>query len=147
MTARDMLEQRHETWLQWCEPWPACGPEGNDLDAGVVLKATVHNCVNLSRAAAKAAGRLTAGDDEDYLLDFIAIHWATVVEATPRSSSVTPPYLVEDVSVGEILRWINRRHLNEARADPPDAEAMARLQDMGESLESTVALYLANDRP
>lgn len=79
-----LLESRHETLLQWCEPWPACGPEGNDLDAHIILRATVHDCINMQRRAAKAAGRPTMGDDTNYLLDFIAIHWARVVEANKQ---------------------------------------------------------------
>jgi hypothetical protein len=75
-----LLESRHETFLQWCEPWPSCGPEGNDLDAHVVLCASVHDCINLQRRVAKASGRPTMGDDKNHLLDFIAIHWARVVD-------------------------------------------------------------------
>jgi hypothetical protein len=81
MTTNEMLELRHETWLQWYEPWPATGPEGNELYADIVLRATVHDCVNLSRKAAKEAGRPTQGDDANHLLDFIAVHWAKVAES------------------------------------------------------------------
>jgi hypothetical protein len=76
-----LLESRHETMLQWCEPWPACGPQGNDLDAHIILRATVHDCINMQRRVAKAAGRPTMGDDGNHLLDFMAIHWTRVVEA------------------------------------------------------------------
>lgn len=76
----ELLEGRHELMLQWCEPWPACGPEGNDLDAHIILRATIHDCINLQRRVAKAAGRPTMGDDGNHLLDFIAIHWARVVK-------------------------------------------------------------------
>jgi hypothetical protein len=76
-----LLESRHKTLLQWCEPWPACGPEGNDVDAHIVLRATVHDCINMQRRLTKAAGRPTMGDDGNHLLDFIAIHWARVLEA------------------------------------------------------------------
>ena len=84
-----LLESRHETMLQWCEPWPACGPEGNDLDAHIILRATIHDCINMQRRVAKAAGRPTMGDDENHLLDFMAIHWALVVEANDLAQ--TPP--------------------------------------------------------
>jgi len=79
-----LLESRHETMLQWCEPWPACGPEGNDLDAHIILRATIHDCINIQRRAAKAAGQQTMGDDANHLLDFMAIHWAQVVEANVK---------------------------------------------------------------
>lgn len=86
-----LLESRHETMLQWCEPWPACGPEGNDLDALVNHRATVHDCINMSRRAAKAAGRPTMGDDANHLMDFIAVHWANVVEETIPTPQSQPP--------------------------------------------------------
>ena len=79
ISIEQMLEQRHTLKLCWVEPWPACGPEGNDLDACVEHRATVHDCINLSRLSAKGAGRPTAGDDANHLLDFIAIHWAVPV--------------------------------------------------------------------
>jgi len=79
-TLSALLESRHQTMLQWCEPRPACGPEGNDLDAHITLRATIHDCINLQRRAAKSEGRPTMGDDKNHLLDFIAIHWARVVE-------------------------------------------------------------------
>lgn len=79
MKTSDMLEQRHMLKLAWAEPWPACGPEGNAIDAHIELRATVHDCINLSRAVAKAAGRPTMGDDENHLLEFLAVHWAVPV--------------------------------------------------------------------
>lgn len=79
-----LLESRHDTLLQWFEPWSACGPEGNDLDAHITLMATVHDCINLSRYAARQAGRETMGNDGNHLLDFMAIHWARVVGANER---------------------------------------------------------------
>ena len=78
-----LLEARHETLLQWCEPWPACGPEGNEVTAHVVLQATVHDCIGLERRAAQSAGR-HRGNDDDHLLDFMAIHWAAVMSEPPN---------------------------------------------------------------
>lgn len=75
-----LLESRHETMLQWNEPWEACGPEGNDLDAHIILRASVHDCINMQRRYAKADGRPTMGDDWNHLLDFMAIHGTRVVE-------------------------------------------------------------------
>lgn len=77
--ANALLKSRHETWLQWCEPWTACGPEGNEVTAYVVLQANVDDCIGLARRAAQSAG-LPIGNDRDHLLDFIKIHWATVSE-------------------------------------------------------------------
>ena len=85
-----LLESRHETLLQWCESWSACGPEGNDLNAHIILRATVHDCINMQRRVAKEAGRSTMGDDVNHLLDFMAIHWARVVE----EKFMNNPYIV-----------------------------------------------------
>lgn len=74
------LENRHQVILEWGEPWPASGPEGNDLDAHVTLRATVHDCINLSRAVARSKGLPTQGNDAEFLLDFIAVHWAEPVK-------------------------------------------------------------------
>jgi hypothetical protein len=81
-----LLEFRHETLLQWCEPWPACGPEGNDLDAHIILRATIHDCINMQRRVAKEAGRSTMGGDRGHLLDFMASHWARFVEQNTEVS-------------------------------------------------------------
>jgi hypothetical protein len=81
MTIEEMLECRHELKLAWCEPWEACGPEGNRLDAHIELRATVHDCVNMARLAAKAQGFPTMGNDANHLLDFIAVHWAEPVKS------------------------------------------------------------------
>lgn len=81
-----LLERRHVAVLEWCEPWPACGPEGNDLDAHVTLRATVHDCINLQRRVARSSGRPTVGDDENHLLDFMAVHTARVVGARASSA-------------------------------------------------------------
>jgi hypothetical protein len=92
-----LLESRHETVLQWCEPWPACGPDGNDLDAHIILRATIHDCINMQRRAAKAAGRPTMGDDKNHLLDFMVIHWTRTVKANAigeaRAESATSPHV------------------------------------------------------
>lgn len=77
MTTEQLLERRHEIRLLWVEPWKACGPEGNEVNAHIELRATVNDCINMSRAAAKQAGHPTMGDDERHLLDFMAVHWAT----------------------------------------------------------------------
>lgn len=73
-----LLESRHETMLQWCEPRPACGPDGGELHANVTIRAIVHDCINMQRLATKAAGRPTEGNDASHLLDFMAVHWAKV---------------------------------------------------------------------
>lgn len=79
-TTYALLERRHVAQLEWQEPRPACGPEGNPLDAHLTLRASVHDCINLQRLAALKAGRPTLGDDANHLLDFVASHWAKVVD-------------------------------------------------------------------
>lgn len=64
--------------LEWREPWPACGPTGNQLSANIVLRASVHDCINLQRAADQEAGLPTEGGDARRLEDFMAVHWAYV---------------------------------------------------------------------
>lgn len=74
----DLLNRRHEAQLEWVEPWPALGPQGNHLDGYVTLRATVHDCVNIQRFSQRqATGGVTTGSDADLLSDFICIHWAT----------------------------------------------------------------------
>jgi hypothetical protein len=74
----DWLESRHTKYVTWVEPWAACGPEGNELNAHVILRATIHDCINMRRLVAKAEGHSPMGGDRDRLLDFMAIHWAEV---------------------------------------------------------------------
>ena len=85
-----LLESRHTAMLEWVEPWPACGPKGNTLDAHVTLRATVHDCINLQRAADGQAGRPTMGDDEQRLDEFMVVHWATVVQPNIAVSGGLP---------------------------------------------------------
>ena len=77
MTVEEMLEKRHTLKLLWMEPWQACGPNGVELTAHIELRATVNDCINMSRVVSKASGFPTDGDDANHLLYFIAVHWAT----------------------------------------------------------------------
>ena len=81
MEINEILETRHETYLSWEDPHPACGPEGNELYAHVEHRATVHDCINMARAVAKANGHPTMGNDDRFLEDFMAVHWAKVIPA------------------------------------------------------------------
>lgn len=80
MTTEELLEGRHEIFLEWCEPWQGCGPEGNDLVAHVKLQATVHDCINMQRYYARSKGCPTMGEDERHLDEFMAVHWASPVK-------------------------------------------------------------------
>lgn len=78
MTTTEMLERRHELYLEWHEPWNACGPEGNEVHAHVAYRATIHDCINMSRLMWKECGLPVMGDDKRLMLDFIAVHFAEV---------------------------------------------------------------------
>jgi hypothetical protein len=78
VTIDELIENRLTAMLEWPEPWPAIGPDGNDVSAHITLRATVNDCINLSRSAAKAGGRPTSGNDADLLQEFMAVHWATI---------------------------------------------------------------------
>ena len=101
-----LLEARHTKFLQWGEPWQACGPEGNDLDAHIILRATIHDCINMQRLIAKAGGHSTMGEDGERLLDFIAVHWAQVVSDEP---AVQPAHQrAIELFVDAYTKWNNR---------------------------------------
>lgn len=101
-----LLEARHTKFLQWCEPWPACGPEGNQLDAHIILRATIHDCINMQRLVARSCGRSTMGNDGPHLLDFIAVNWAKVVGEEPV---VTPSHhQAIELFLDAYAKWNNR---------------------------------------
>lgn len=86
MTLTEMLERRHTLELEWWEPWPASGPEGNELDAHVRATANVHHCVNLQRHARSSTGVPPSDSDVDLLADFVSIHWAQPVDPPPPTN-------------------------------------------------------------
>lgn len=86
MDIDDMLETRHETMLSWDDPCPACGPEGNELNAHVEHRATVHDCINMARAIAKREGHPTMGNDANFLLDFMTVNWTNTIPADDNTA-------------------------------------------------------------
>lgn len=76
MTIDKMLENRMTVYLEWPVPWPACGVNGSTLDAHVIHRATVNDCINMARWAARETGHSIDIIDREFLLDFIAVHWA-----------------------------------------------------------------------
>ena len=84
-----------EARVEWVEPWPSCGPEGDVISGHVTISCTVHDAINMQRSAAKQLGQPTMGRDAEHLADFIAVHGAKVedVEADEESDgeqSVAP---------------------------------------------------------
>lgn len=82
MTLEQMIEYPHAITLEWYEPWPARDRQGNEFVASVALRATVHDCIGMSRAYAKRHGHPTDGPEIAYLADFIATHWAHPITPT-----------------------------------------------------------------
>ena len=76
----ELLESRHTSWVEWVELWPAYGPGGAIIDEHVTIRATVHDCINIQRAAVRQAGKpATKVTDARMLEDFMAIHMATIL--------------------------------------------------------------------
>ena len=113
MNLENLLEKRHEARVEWVEPWKACGPEGNALDAHVTISCTVHDAVNLQRSVAKQLGQSTMGRDSEHLAYFIAVHWAKpvddsesgVVASEPARQSIVPTVLVMVAAIAAFV-WI-----------------------------------------
>ena len=80
MKIEDVLENRHTFRVRWGEPWPACGPEGNDLTADIESTATVHDAINMRRLISRSLDKPTSGMDADFLVDFLAVYWADVID-------------------------------------------------------------------
>ena len=79
----EALENRWTWYVEWYEPYPACGPEGNQLDAHITHRMNVHDAINVVRKIHKDKGKPIMGHDKEFLLDFIAIHWARIIKAEP----------------------------------------------------------------
>ena len=78
-----LLEKRHDWSFRWHEPWPAKSADGGDLSAHIVLRASIHDCINMTRLVWEAGGHPHFGMDEELMLDFYAVHWAAVVTTSP----------------------------------------------------------------
>ena len=82
MTINEMLEKRHEVYLEWHEPRPGISSDGNEVHANVTLSATVHDCINMSRAVFKHNNLKINREDIIYLLDFFDLHYPKAKELT-----------------------------------------------------------------
>lgn len=113
MNLENLLERRMEARVEWMDPWPACGPDGNTLTAHVTISCTVHDAINLQRSVEKQAGRDTMGRDAEHLADFIAVHWAKPVDGVafvklpeePAWQSTVPSILKTALAVVAVA-WI-----------------------------------------
>lgn len=77
LSVEEILLRRHELRVRWCEPHPARDSDGALLDADVCLDTTVHDGINLMRGS--VSGKPHAFDDRELLLDFVAIHFAKII--------------------------------------------------------------------
>ena len=82
----ELLKSRHDTYLEWVEPWPASGPDGKDVSADITIKASVHDCINLRRWHYKLPGGPTL-DEHELLADFMSVYWAQVVAAPNQNQN------------------------------------------------------------
>jgi hypothetical protein len=80
MTPEELLAKWDFYELEWVDPFPALGMDGWKETATLRTRATVHDCVNMSRATAKQAGATKEQLENNTRLldDFIAVHWAQV---------------------------------------------------------------------
>lgn len=72
-TIDQLLETRHESKLEWVEPWAGMDKDGCVKQTTVILNSTVNNCISIQRNSSPKA------DDRRLLEDFIAVHWAREV--------------------------------------------------------------------
>ena len=75
-----ILENRFALLVEWSETWSARGPTGNPLSANVILRATVHDCINIQRAVAYQQNKPTIGNDANFLYAFMVNHQASIVQ-------------------------------------------------------------------
>ena len=62
-------------------------------------------------------------------------------------STGSESYLAEDVSVGQLLRWIDREHRNASRETPPNLDYMRSLMRLWKSVDHALTIYRLSDQP
>jgi hypothetical protein len=81
MDWNNALEHRHNWFVEWEEPWPGLGPEGNKLDCFVTNRMSVHDAINFQRFVYKENKSGIILTDLDLFKDFVVIHWAEIKAA------------------------------------------------------------------
>jgi len=80
VTTAELLQNR-DTRLVWVEPWTGIGPAGNKWTIAVENSVAVKDAIDLMRydycKGDSAVLRRFPPSDEDLLLDFMAVYWAT----------------------------------------------------------------------
>lgn len=80
LKVEEILERRHELLVGFVEPWPALGPEGNELLSHVEVRMSVNDAVNHTRKIWADQGIEHRGKDRELIQDFLSIHWAVVID-------------------------------------------------------------------
>lgn len=67
-------------------------------------------------------------------------------ESTQTPQSLGSPhgsaaYLADDVTVGQVVRWIDREHIQAARENPPNGDYMRSMQRLASEVESALWAY------
>ena len=75
MNVKELLNKRNN-YLEWVVPWQGMDIMGIDTNVPVIMRATVEDCINYQRKRIK---NHSSNNEEELLLDFIAINWATIV--------------------------------------------------------------------
>lgn len=57
------------------------------------------------------------------------------------SPSGSAAHLADDVTVGQVVRWINREHVQAAKETPPNGDYMRAMQRLGDGVESALWSY------
>lgn len=75
----------------------------------------------------------------------------TTTNTTPPDVTGVPPpatgstaWCADDLTVGQLVRWINAQHLTAAKQTPPDTDCMAAYQRLGAGVESALAAFRAS---
>jgi hypothetical protein len=50
-------------------------------------------------------------------------------------------HLADDVTFGQVVRWINREHIRAAKENPPNRDYMRAMQRLGEGVEGALRSY------
>ena len=52
-----------------------------------------------------------------------------------------PSYMEEEITVGRLVRWIDREHMKAATDTPMNSDYMRELQKLGEAIDGALKLF------
>lgn len=79
----ELLKRADEVLIQWSEPRPGKTGEGTEIRVAVRIRATVADCISMERMARFSS------NDEQLLGDFVALHFAEVLDPAVQHSDPT----------------------------------------------------------